>query len=173
MRLFVILAMLCVGFVRFGKSLSMKGTAKISSTTPTKNVILYDGVCNFCNSWVDLLLKLDTKKQFRYSALQSPSGMELLEKIGKDRKDLSSVVFIKELDLQDNNNSKYFFKSDAALQVMQQLGLPPFTVKILTALLPKPIRDGIYDGVATNRYRILGKRDECRCSDPNYSDRFI
>jgi hypothetical protein len=68
------------------------------STQPSSydNVILYDGVCNFCNAWVDILLQVDTKKVFRFAALQSATGMKCLEGVGKERDDISSVMLIKE-----------------------------------------------------------------------------
>jgi predicted DCC family thiol-disulfide oxidoreductase YuxK len=84
-----------------------------SSISIKKNIVLYDGVCNFCNKWVDILLKLDSQKQFTFSALQSDKGKELLEAIGKNKNDISSVVFIKELGEKKESNEvllyQYYF----------------------------------------------------------------
>lgn len=140
----------------------------ISEVKSDSKIILYDGVCNFCNKWVDLLLKLDKKKQFTFSALQSTRGKELLDKMGKDRSDISSVIYIQSLA-----EDKYYFKSDAALKVMEELGLGyRFTSILVSFLAPRFVRDVAYDAVATNRYKILGKRDDCRCSDPVSPERF-
>lgn len=137
------------------------------------NIILYDGVCNFCNKWVDLVLKIDTKKQFSFSALQSQKGKELLQIIGRERSDISSVVFIKSLGNQELP-PEFYTKSDAALQVCELLGpMGKLASLTVTNLIPQTARDVVYDGVANNRYSILGKREECRCSDSKYSDRFI
>jgi predicted DCC family thiol-disulfide oxidoreductase YuxK len=132
------------------------------------NVILFDGVCNFCNTWVDILLRLDTQKRFRFCALQSPKGQELLQTIGKDANDISSVVLVKSLA-----SKEAYFKSDAVLKVCEQLGLGFYMTSVLGSIIPPVIRNGMYDGVADNRYRILGKREACRCTDESLSDRFL
>jgi predicted DCC family thiol-disulfide oxidoreductase YuxK len=93
--------------------MSVKSKKAESRGSPSK-VILYDGMCNMCNSLVDLLLRLDKEEQFSFSALQSPRGRKLLELIGKDKDDISSVVYIKYLD---ENKNEVYFRSDAALKV--------------------------------------------------------
>jgi len=137
-------------------------------------VILFDGVCNFCNTWVDLLLRIDTQRQFRFTPLQSPIGQELLMAVGKGKDDISSVVLIR---TNENNNSKklqYYDKSDCVLQVVQELGpIAKALTKGAQAVVPLPIRNSIYDTVAENRYNFMGKRDECRSGDPEYFDRFL
>jgi len=130
------------------------------------NIILYDGVCNFCNTWVNLLLRLDTGNKFKFAALQSNAGMALLESMGKGRDDISSVILYKE-------KGKFFSKSEAVIEVVKQLGLPLYAAASLGALLPKTARDGLYDTVASNRYNLLGKKDECRVGDDSFGDRFI
>ena len=148
-----------------------------------KQVILYDGVCNFCNSWVDLVLKIDSKKSFTFCALQSDSGKDILQFIGRDRGDLSSVVYVKRLDMRDGWKERtddsdrdkcvVYMKSDAALYVAQDLGVPSLLVRLVVMLVPRVIRDGIYDIVASNRYRFLGRRQQCRCSDSDDPARFL
>jgi predicted DCC family thiol-disulfide oxidoreductase YuxK len=130
-------------------------------------VILFDGVCNFCNAWVDVLIKLDKEGQFKFAALQSETGKRLLTAIGKEEDDISSVVLVRP-DLQ------HFDKSACVLQVVQELG--PAAAAVAGAgriLVPRRLRDFLYDTVADNRYNFLGKRDECRCGDPEYADRFL
>jgi len=145
-------------------NLSTSGEKK--SVFEMKNVILYDGVCHFCNTWVNFLLRVDSKGKFRFAALQSSIGKSLLESIGKDKEDISSVILIKEPGV-------YFVKSDAVIEVVKELGpIANFSAKLLSKL-PNMARDAAYDGVAINRYKLLGKRQECRCTDPSYSDRFI
>lgn len=130
-------------------------------------IILYDGVCNFCNAWVDILLRVDVKKKFKFAPLQSDVGRKLLVDIGKDADDISSVLLIQP-DLE------YYEKSAAPLKVVEELG-PLANVLSQTAMtiVPREIRDSIYDTVAKNRYNLMGKRDECRCGDPRFSDRFV
>jgi predicted DCC family thiol-disulfide oxidoreductase YuxK len=134
----------------------------------TGPIILFDGVCNFCNAWVDILLHIDQKKIFKFAPLQSTVGQELLISIGRRPNDISSVVYI--------DNETFYDKSDCVLQVLgKTLGVPagPLAVAAVEALVPLQWRDQIYDTVAENRYNLLGKRDECRCGDPQYSDRFL
>ena len=135
-------------------------------------VILFDGICNFCNTWVDILLRIDINKQFRFTPLQSDIGKSLLVSIGKEADDISSVILI-----DRDNKSKdlnYYDKSACVLKVVEELGpLAGIFTKATTAILPKQSRDSFYDLVAENRYNFLGKRDTCRCSDPQYADRFL
>jgi predicted DCC family thiol-disulfide oxidoreductase YuxK len=132
------------------------------------NIILFDGVCNFCNKWVDIMLQLDTGKKFKFCALQSPKGKELLLEIGKNADDISTVVLIKSL-----GKKEAYFKSDAVLKVVEQLGLPLMAASAVGSTIPLFIRNGLYNEVAANRYNFLGKRELCRCADPEYMDRFI
>ena len=144
---------------------STEASVDISSL---QNVILFDGVCNFCNTWVDLLLRLDVDKKFKFASLQSEVGKELLERIGKKKGDISSVILLKSV-----SSKEHYSKSEAVLNVIRELRLGLAASAALSAVLPLSFRDDVYDIVAENRYSILGKRVECRCSDPRYSDRFL
>lgn len=144
-------------------------TTKTSQVTPTLEspLILYDGVCNFCNAWVDILLRIDLQKRYKFAPLQSDIGRKLLVDIGKDEDDISSVLLIRP-------NLDYYEKSAAPLRVIEELGpLAGALSRTALTIVPKEIRDSIYDTVAENRYNLMGKRDECRCGDPKYSDRFL
>jgi predicted DCC family thiol-disulfide oxidoreductase YuxK len=132
------------------------------------NIVLFDGVCNFCNKWVDIMLQLDTGKKIRFCALQSPKGKLLSSKIGRAPHELSSVVLIKSIE-----NNEIYVKSDAILKVTEQFGFFWYMFSAVNLALPLFVRNCIYDIVAKNRYNILGKRDQCRCADGDYSDRFM
>lgn len=139
-----------------------------------RNVILFDGVCNFCNGWVDTVIRLDPAKKFKFAALQSVVGQEILQSLGKDSNDISSVVYIRSLDADSATPPMAFFKSDAALQVAKDLGVPSFLVSSLEIGFRRGLRDSFYDLVAENRYNLLGKRNSCRiASDDIYKDRFL
>ena len=88
----------------------MKAAKDPQPTNEFNNVILYDGVCNFCNGWVDLVLSADKEKKFRFAAMQSKAGMEALQLVGREAKDLSSVVLVQ------STGDKYtgYIKSEAA-----------------------------------------------------------
>jgi len=118
-----------------------------------KQIILFDGVCNFCNFWVNFVLKRDKKDLFRFTALQSEKAKELTSKFKFDTSKLDTFILIAE--------NKIYTKSTAALIICKELnGL----IKILSPLiiLPKFFRDFIYDLIAKNRYKIFGRRESCR-----------
>lgn len=134
-------------------------------------VILFDGVCNMCNDAVNLALDWDPKGKLRFSALQSNVGRALLQSNGRNADDISSIVLV--------TKDGAYIKSDAVLKITEELTpLPILPLKPVAALginlVPKFLRDLIYDGVADNRYSIMGKRNECRFdSDGEFEDRFV
>jgi predicted DCC family thiol-disulfide oxidoreductase YuxK len=124
-----------------------------------------------CNSAVNVALDWDSGGKLRFAALQSNVGRALLQKNGRNADDISSIVLV-------TSNGAYA-KSDAILRITEEL--TPFALLPLRPVaalgrvfVPKILRDVIYDGVADNRYRIMGKREECRLdSDGEFEDRFI
>ncbi|CAM9804352.1 unnamed protein product [Scytosiphon promiscuus] len=132
----------------------------------TRPVLLYDGVCNMCNGFVNLFLDVDTDKKFRFSALQSQTGRALLSLSGRSPDDISSIVLVEE-------NGAAHIQSDALLRMGRLLGGPVGLVLLPGVLVPKFVRNKMYDTVADNRYSVMGKREDCRCSDDRYADRFI
>jgi predicted DCC family thiol-disulfide oxidoreductase YuxK len=135
-------------------------------------VVLFDGVCNLCNGAVNLALDWDPKGKLRFAALQSNVGRSLLEANGRRGDDISSIVLV-------TKDEGAFIKSDAILKITEELTpislVPLKPAAVLSRILvPKFLRDIIYDGVANNRYDILGKRDECRFdSDGDFENRFV
>ncbi|MCB0704981.1 MAG: thiol-disulfide oxidoreductase DCC family protein [Saprospiraceae bacterium] len=133
--------------------------------THSHPVLLFDGVCNLCNGFVQFVIKRDSKARFRFAALQSNSAQALLEQAGyANREDLDTVVLIE--------NGKIYTHSDVALRVTGKLGglWPLFSI---FWVLPKFIRDAIYNWVARNRYRWFGKREACMIPTPELRERFI
>jgi len=115
-------------------------------------IILFDGFCNLCNGTVDFLLKWDRKKQFRFASLQSETG-EFLRSQFKIPENSDSVILIK--------SETVYFKSDAVSEIA---GMLPFPWKIAAfiKIIPKIIRDKLYDWIAKHRYHWFGKRETCR-----------
>jgi predicted DCC family thiol-disulfide oxidoreductase YuxK len=135
---------------------------------PLKNVILFDGECNFCNGWVDLIEKFDPERKIKFSAIQSSKGSEIMKLIGKDSEDLSTVVYVRyfspgdeEIEKITNPTNEVFFKSGAIVHVFEDLFLPRWIANFILLITPEFVRDKMYDLVAKNRYKIMGKRDEC------------
>jgi predicted DCC family thiol-disulfide oxidoreductase YuxK len=132
--------------------------------TGSYSIILFDGVCNLCDGVVQFVLKKDKKARFRFAALQSESGTALLKQFGLPTNVYNSFVLVE--------SGRAYQKSDAALQVLKGLG----GVWILLygfIIIPRPIRDFIYDWVARNRYRFFGKKDECMLPTPEIRARFL
>ena len=122
---------------------------------PDDDVILFDGVCIFCSRWVRFVMARDRAARFRFTPIQSPYGTRLAQSLGIDADDPDTNAVI--------HGGVAYFKSDAALTVLSLL--PGWSrVRVLFAL-PRPLRDGVYDLVARNRYRIFGKYETCMVPD--------
>jgi predicted DCC family thiol-disulfide oxidoreductase YuxK len=127
-------------------------------------VILFDGVCNFCNGTVNFVLKQDRKDVFRFAALQSEAGRKLLEKYKLSTEEFDSFVLLDE--------GKIYKKSAAALRVMNKL--PWYWKEVqLFRVIPTPFRDAIYDFIARNRYKWFGKKDQCMIPTLEIKSRFL
>lgn len=127
-------------------------------------IILFDGVCNLCNRTIDFIIRTDKNDYFRFAPLQSEAGKSLLEKYQLSFQENESVVLIE--------SGKAYRKSDAACRVMKHL---PGIWKILSwgVIVPKPIRDGIYDYIAGHRYRWFGTSNTCRVPSPEEAAKFL
>jgi predicted DCC family thiol-disulfide oxidoreductase YuxK len=109
---------------------------------------------------------MDTGKKFTFAPLQSVEGKLIMEGIDRSVEDLSSVVYIRRRVAEGAvSEQQVFDKSDAAIHVLEELfSLPKSLVTLVCTLIPKRLRDSVYDLVAYNRYRIMGKREDCGCS---------
>ena len=128
------------------------------------NIILFDGVCNFCNFWVDFIIKRDKDEIFKFALLQSDAGKTIAEKFLINRQDIDSIILIK--------GENYFIKSEAALEVVKELK-SIWKIFYLLKVIPRPLRDFIYDLIAKNRYAIFGKRDTCRVPTEEEKGKFV
>ena len=118
---------------------------------PDDNVILYDGVCVFCSGWVGFVVKRDTARRFRFTPIQSPYGRRLAQALGIDPDDPdTNAVIVDGTALR---------RSDGALAVLSKL--PHWSWVNSLYRVPRPIRDGLYNFIARNRYRIFGRYDAC------------
>ncbi len=125
-------------------------------------IIYFDGVCGLCNGFVDLVLKIDRKHEFKFSALQSDfARTQLPEALTRE---LKTIVYQKDAQI--------YVRSDAVLEVLRDLG-GFWSIAAAAAILPRNLRDGAYDLVAENRYRLFGKKDSCRLPTPEERSRFI
>ncbi len=129
-----------------------------------KKIILFDGVCNLCNSAITFIIKRDKKDAFRFASLQSDLGSELLKKFHIDPVNTDSIVLI--------SDRKAYIKSSAALHIAHDLN---GAYSLLTGflILPKFLRNGVYDFIARNRYRWFGKKESCMIPDPELKSKFL
>ena len=136
----------------------------MSETQHPERVLLFDGVCNLCNSSVNWIIDHDPAGKFSFAALQSDYGSARMRDFGADPAVLDSVVLIQ--------NGKLYKKSRAALEVARQMkGLYP--ALYVFRLIPPFLRDLIYNWVAKNRYKWFGERNECRMPTPELKSRFV
>jgi len=127
-------------------------------------IILFDGVCNFCNRTINIIFKYDKQSYFQFAASQSTAGINILQQFKLDQKASTSVILI--------DNEKAYTKTDAVIQIAAHLkGWPRLFMGL--KYVPKPIRDFGYDLVAKNRYAIFGKRPTCRIPDASIRHRFL
>jgi predicted DCC family thiol-disulfide oxidoreductase YuxK len=127
-------------------------------------VILFDGVCNLCNSSVQFIIKHDPRSRFRFAALQSEFGQDQLGKHGLSKDQLLTIVLL--------INGKVYDQSRAALEIARRLsGLWP--MMYIFIIVPPFIRDMVYNWVSRNRYKWFGRQDECMIPTPELKARFI
>jgi len=127
------------------------------------DVILFDGVCIFCSRWVRFVAARDTAQRFRFTPIQSAYGSRLAEALGIDADDPDTNAVV--------HGGVAYFKSDGALTVLSLL--PGWSWVRLLFAIPRVIRDGVYNVVAKNRYRIFGKYDTCMVPDAGLRARVI
>jgi predicted DCC family thiol-disulfide oxidoreductase YuxK len=127
-------------------------------------IILFDGVCNLCNGLVRFVIRQDKRKVFRFASLQSQTGKDWLSQMSVRKPGIDSFVFIE--------NGKAYTKSTAALKVAAHL--PWYWRWTLIAwILPRFMRDGLYNLVARNRYFLFGRKISCMVPTAAVRDRFL
>lgn len=127
-------------------------------------IILFDGVCNFCNGWVNFVIERDRKNLFKFAPLQSEIGQKLLGEYRIVKTASDSVVLIAD--------GRAFTHSNAILQIARRLGGIWLAADVFY-LIPKFPRDFFYKLFARNRYRFFGKKEVCMMPTPEIRERFL
>lgn len=129
-------------------------------------VVLFDGVCNLCNAWVNFVLDRERGGELRFASLQSPAARALLAEHGRavPEGDPESIVVVED--------GRVYERSTAALRVFRRLRWP-WRALAAFVVVPRPLRDVIYRWIARNRYRWFGKSDVCRVPTPELRARFM
>jgi len=138
--------------------------------SPSHPILLYDGVCGLCNRLVRFTLRHDRKDTFRFASLQGSTAAGILRRHGQSPADLDTFYAVTDFDQPDEQLRS---RSDAALFVLQDLGGRWSVLAALGHLLPKSLRDALYNLVARNRYRVFGKFDACPLPRPNDRPKFL
>jgi predicted DCC family thiol-disulfide oxidoreductase YuxK len=128
-----------------------------------RRIILFDGVCNLCNSSVQFIIQRDPEGKYKFAAFQSGTGLELMKEY-HITKELDSIVLIE--------GNQFFKKSNAAIRIGKNLR-GGWKYLGLLAVVPLPIRDFFYDRMAKNRYKWFGKLDNCMLPSPELRSRFL
>ena len=132
-------------------------------------IVLYDGICGLCNRLIQFLLKRDDQDRFRFAPLQSEFADSLLRRHGVSAIDLDTVYVVVD---HGRATERLLARSDAMILVLRELG-GIWSAARLGMLVPRFIRNRLYDLVARNRYRIFGKHDSCMLPEKRYQHKFL
>jgi len=127
-------------------------------------IVLFDGVCNFCNASVNWTIHHDRRAVFRFAPLQSPAGARLQREHGLELTALDTLVLVEA--------GRAYRKSTAALRILRRLG-SPWPLLFAFIVVPRPLRDFAYSAFARRRYRWFGRKDTCTVPTPEVHDRFL
>jgi len=130
-----------------------------------KKIILFDGVCNLCDSVVQFVIKHDKKDMFRFVALQSELGQEILKHIGINPTNIDSIILYEP-------GIAYYYKSQAALEIAKNLG-GILHFGTIFRIIPAGIRNQHYDNIAKNRYKWYGKKESCMVPTLELKSKFL
>lgn len=136
----------------------------INQLPKDKKIILFDGVCNYCNDKVNFIIKNDTNDSFRFVALQSETGQKIIAYLGID-KTIDSIILYEP-------GYAYFIKSEAIFRIINHLSS---SVKLLLVFnfIPTNIKNIFYDSIAKNRYKWYEKKENCLLPSEDISGKFI
>ena len=133
-------------------------------TNAAHPVLLFDGVCNLCNGAVRFIIKRDPHAHIRFAALQSDAAKDLLRSINADETQPDSMILIED--------GRLHTRSTAALRIAKSLRFP-WPMMHALVIVPRPLRDWMYDFIAARRYRWFGRRESCLLPTPELQSRFL
>lgn len=129
-----------------------------------ERVIVFDGVCNWCNAWVNFTMDHDPRRKFKFGTLQSDKGQQILRDLQLSTEDFETFLLLE--------RGRVFSKSTAALRIARHLsGLWPLIYMCIA--IPRPLRDAVYSFIGRRRYKWMGKADACRVPAAGERERFV
>ncbi|CAN5366612.1 thiol-disulfide oxidoreductase DCC family protein [soil metagenome] len=127
-------------------------------------IILFDGVCNLCNGFVQFVINNDKQGKFKFASLQSDASKKILSPFNFPLVELKTIVLVE--------NGKIYLRSRAVLRIARQLdGI--WKMAVVLYIFPSFISDAVYNMVSKNRYRVFGKKDSCMIPTPELNSRFV
>ena len=139
-------------------------TMKTNARAEGHLIVLFDGECNLCTFTVKFILRRDHKDRFRFASLQTDVGLELARRHRISVAGLASVILLE--------GDRAFTRSTAALRILRNLSAG-YALLYPLVLVPRFLRDTLYDFIARNRYRWFGKRDACMVPSPEVRGKFL
>lgn len=130
----------------------------------TESVIVFDGLCNLCAGVVRFVIGRDRRRAFRFAPMQGETGARLMRAHGLDPRDVKTFLLLED--------GQAFLRSEAVLRIVRRLPFP-WNCLVVFRVLPRAVRDRIYDFIAARRYRWFGKRQACLTPECGLEDRFL
>lgn len=138
---------------------------EISALPKDKKILLFDGVCNLCDSAIQFVIKHDKKDVFRFVPLQSELGRNIIKHLGIDTSKVDSMLLYEP-------GVAYYYKAQAAIRISRYLG-GIYGMMGIFSVLPRGFLDWVYDYVAQNRYKWYGKKESCMIPTPELKAKFL
>ncbi|WP_299779577.1 thiol-disulfide oxidoreductase DCC family protein [uncultured Formosa sp.] len=137
----------------------------MSQLDKKEKLVLFDGVCNLCDHSVQFIIKHDKKNIFRFTTLQGKTASPIIESFKIDTEKTDSILLY-------TSDKTLYTKSSAALRIALQLSFP-INLLALFLIVPKCIRDRVYDYIAKNRYQWYGKKESCMIPSESLKMKFF
>ncbi|MGC4039971.1 MAG: DCC1-like thiol-disulfide oxidoreductase family protein [Flavobacterium sp.] len=137
----------------------------MSELPKDKKIILFDGVCNLCDSLVQFLIKRDKKDVFRFVPLQSELGISITKHIAVDTSKIDSIILYEP-------NIAYYYKAAAAIKIARHIG-GIYSLLSAFSIFPKGFSNMLYDYIARNRYKWYGRKESCMIPTPELKAKFL
>lgn len=147
----------------------MPALAQSAFVEATDKVILFDGVCKLCYGWSRFIIRFDKAKQFKLATVQSAVGAAIMDHYQLQASDTARDIFDTMYYVQ---GGRVYEKSSAFLHIMAAMPYP-WRLASIFKIIPTLIRDGVYNFIASNRYKIFGKYPQCVMPNPDHEQRFL
>jgi|SRR5438105_3764393 predicted DCC family thiol-disulfide oxidoreductase YuxK len=146
------------------KPYSWRDDPSVPNFADDRPILIFDGYCVLCSSFAQFILRHDKERRFRLMAAQTDLGAALYRHFGLNPTDYETNILLED--------GRAWLKSEGSIRIFERLGLP-WSLMAVGRLLPRAVRDWLYDIIASNRLRWFGIRASCFRPDPSQADRFL